>query len=285
MYIAMKNLLVITSLMILALPGLSQEGQERAKENYKGDFTYDRNSFDERETIPYPHLREADVMFSKRIQRVIDAREKQNLPIKWPKNPLNCIIYNAAVNGEITPYRSDSLISYYSKEKLLERGSTEEVTKYAPQPVERPNYLVDTTIRNQFQCESIQKFQIKEDWIFDKQSSQFYPRIIAIAPIFKPEIEGQELSEQPLFWADWEELREVLVNERMFNRHNDAMQMTYYDFFEQRLFSSYIIKQPNAFDLKIRDFEKYKGDPFAALLKAKEIKQDLFEWEHDLWQY
>jgi len=285
MFKPMKNLFSLIILSIFAFSVTGQDGQDRAKENYKGDFTYDRNSFDERETIPYPHLREADVMFSKRIQRIVDSREKKNLPIKWPKNPLNCIIYNAAKDGKITPYRSDSLMSYYSKDELLDRGATEELQQYAPQPVERPSFLVDTTIRNEFQCASIEKFQIKEDWIFDKESSQYYPRIIAIAPVFKPKIEGQELNDQPLFWADWSELREVLVNERMFNRHNDAMQMTYYDFFEQRMFSSYIIKEPNAFDLKIKDFEKYKGDPFAALLKAKEIKQDLFEWEHDLWQY
>ena len=37
-----------------------------------------------RQVIPYPYLREADVMFSKRIWRVMDLQEKINLPFKYP---------------------------------------------------------------------------------------------------------------------------------------------------------------------------------------------------------
>jgi gliding motility associated protien GldN len=124
-----------------------------------------------------------------------------------------------------------------------------------------------------------------EDWIFDKQTSQFFIRIIAIAPLYDLIVSGQNFGESELFWVKWTDLRSVLVNQEVFNRHNDAMRFSYDDYFEQRVFSSYITKESNAFDNKIVDFEEFKSDKFAALLESEKIKNKLFEWEHDLWEW
>ncbi len=257
--------------------------------DYQGDFTYDKRTTEERKAIPYPPLRQADVMYARRIHQKLDMREKQNLAMQWPKNPFNCLVWNAVMEGidgkQLTPYRNDSLTSYYSTEAVMDRVSTEEVVEQRPYPIERPNYTVDTTIRNSLGCEEINKFRIMEDWIFDKETSQYMPRIIAIAPLFKPKRGGAELDEQTIFWVKWSELRHILVNEPMFNRQNDAARLTYYDFFEQRLYSSYIVRYPNEFNLDITDMPKYEGSKYAALLKAKKIEAKLMNFEHDLWQW
>ena len=39
------------------------------------------------------------------------------------------------------------------------------------------------------------------------------------------------------------------------------------------------------FDNKITDFQEFENDATGALLKSDEIKNDLFIFEHDLWQY
>jgi hypothetical protein len=75
------------------------------------------------------------------------------------------------------------------------------------------------------------------------------------------------------------------VNYEVFNRQNDAARLTYDDWFEQRLFSSYIIKQSNEHDNKIKEYDEFKDNGVAALLEADRIKQELFEKEHDLWEY
>lgn len=264
-------------------------GQDDGEESFEDDFTYDRRASKERDVVPYPHIREADVMYSRRIHRVIDSREKQNLPMKWPKNPFNCIIYNAAMEGirgeKVTPYKTDSLTRYYDPEEVVDKISSEEVIEYRPEPVERPNYTIDSTVKETLQCKEIDKFRVMEDWIFDKQTSEFFPKIIAIAPMYQPEREGVELGLQEIFWVKYDQLRKILVNEPIFNRKNDAKRGTYYDFFEQRLFSSYIIKEPNEFDVEISEMPEYEDDPFAALLRSKEIERELFNWEHDLWEY
>ncbi len=286
--IGFKNLLacLVGVMCLFSNITLAQESGEGA---YKSDFTYERRAIEERKAIPYPALRQADVMYARRIHQKLDIREKQNLAMRWPKNRFNCLLYNSVMKGvqgkKLTPYKSDSLTSYYTREEVVEQLTKERAAEYRPWPVERPNETRDTVYKEKKDCDELFKFRIMEDWIFDKETGEFFPRIIAIAPLYDLERAGTELGERTLFWVKWEEFRKILVNEPMFNRHNDAAQLSYYDFFEQRLFSSYIIKEPNEFDVDILDQPKYSGDKFGALIRAQKIEEELFNFEHDLWQY
>ena len=113
----------------------------------------------------------------------------------------------------------------------------------------------------------------------------FFVRIIAIAPLFNLMVAGQDLGEQELFWTKWDDFKKVIVSQEIFNRQNDAMRLNYLDFFEMRMFTSYVVKESNAFDNAIAEFEEFKTNPFDALLEAEKIKNKLFEWEHDLWSW
>ena len=80
------------------------------------DYNYDKKAVKERKVVPYPPLREADVIYAKRIERVIDTREKKNMVMQWPKNPLNRVIYTLITQGadakgfgKLKAYRTDSL--------------------------------------------------------------------------------------------------------------------------------------------------------------------------------
>ena len=254
-----------------------------------GDFTYSKQSIKERKVVPYPSLIERDVMYSRRIYRIIDTREKMNMVIKWPRNPLYRIVYDACTKGygsaPITAYNNDSLTSVITAEEILKKGGSEESVQMANPNDPESEILIDTVIRNVFRPIEIKRFLLMEDWIFDKQTSQFFIRIIAIAPLFDLIVEGQNLGENELFWVKWSDLRPVLVNQEVFNRQNDAMRFSYDDFFEQRVFSSYITRESNAFNNKIIEFEEFRTDRFAALLESEKIKNKLFEWEHDLWEW
>jgi gliding motility associated protien GldN len=253
------------------------------------DFTYNKQSIKERKIVPYPSLIERDVIYYRRIYRIIDTREKMNMVMKWPRNPLYRIIYDACTKGygsaPVIAYRNDSLTSVITPEEILSKGGSEESVQMADPNDPNGEALIDTVIRNPFRPSEIRRFLLMEDWIFDKQTSQFFIRIIAIAPLFDLVISGQNLGENELFWVKWTDLRPVLVNQEVFNRHNDAMRFSYDDYFEQRVFSSYITKESNAFDNRIIDFEEFRTDKFSALLESEKIKNKLFEWEHDLWEW
>jgi gliding motility associated protien GldN len=237
---------------------------------------------------PWAPLREADVMFSKRIERIIDTRQKINLRMKWPVDPLSKILYDAvAYNEELIAYRSDSLSSRYTSAEVKGMLGYWKTITVCPDPND-PYYCYDTLIYVSGKPEeSIVKFKLIEDWIFDRNRSMMVVRILAIAPIYRPVAgsTGIVLPEQAMFYIDYRAARNVLVRHKPINTANQASAITFDDLFEQRLFDSYIIKESNEFDLAISEFEEYKDDPYEALLKGEEIRNKLFEFEHDLWEY
>ncbi|MBI1305803.1 MAG: gliding motility protein GldN [Bacteroidetes bacterium] len=258
------------------------------------DWPYEKSGVKERKVIPHRYTREGNIKYHKRIHRVIDTREKQNLPMHWPKNPFYNIIYEAGIKqpgseGYVTPYSSDSLImgGILTPEEVKAKGTTEFITQVPADPNNPDDIynLVDTTITVQFEPKQIKKYRIMEDWVFDYNYSDFRPIIKAIAPLYPLIVSGVDLGEVPLFWVRMEELRPILVNEEVFNPFNDAARLSFDDWFEMRMFSSYIVKESNVWDADIKELEEFRDDGFAALLKSEEIKNDLFIFEHDVWEY
>lgn len=266
------------------------------------DFIYTRQAVQERKVVPWPYLREADVFWAKRVHRIIDTREKQNMCMQWPKNPLSLILYNAVLEGKLIPYRGgegDSLTSSLTVEEFLALGADTSYPKNIIDPNGDPedpfNQKIDTVVDRLDPIRKILKFRVVEDWIFDKKESRMYVRIIAIAPQYRPKFAGQEVDEDQDLCVlkyhrdandpDNYDIREILVNMEVFNRGNDAARITFDDWFEQRMFSSYIIKEANQYDRKISELEEFKDNGLAALLESERIKHDLFEREHDLWEY
>ena len=257
------------------------------------DYNYDKKAVKERKVVPYPSLREADVIYAKRIERIIDTREKKNMVMQWPKNPLNRVIYtlvtagaDAKGFGKLKAYRTDSLDKAMTIEDVNKLGGfCETIPIQNPNNPDDPYDTYDSTVCTAFDYSQIKRWKIKEEWIFDKQRGMFFPRIISIAPLYKPNVGGIEMPEQEMFFVNFQELRPILVNEEVFNRQNDAMRLTYYDFFEMRMFSSYITFESNDKDLAINNFPEFKDNPMEALYESERIREDLFNWEHDLWEY
>ena len=252
------------------------------------DWNFKKDAVNERKIIPNPILREADIKYSKRIHRIVDTRQKLNRVLTWDANPFTRMLHEGVLNGDYTAYTSDSLFtgSSFTLEEVNKRGGIEQTIQ-----VQDPLYpddefaLEDSLINEPFEFYKIKKFRLMEDWIFDFKHSVFKPRIIAIAPLFENMVEGQLLGEEPLYWIYMEDLRPDMSNFELFNRTNDAARLSVEDFFQMRLFDSYVIKQSNQFDADINRFEEFEGDNLGILLKGEEIKNNLFIFEHDLWEY
>ncbi len=252
------------------------------------DGVYNKLNTINREPIPYTSLREADVMWSKRIWRVIDLRQKINLPMYYPttnqegRKSLMKIIYDAVKENTITAYTTENEeflvpLSPAEIKKGLDKEDTMTMARLEP-----PYEEYDSVISNPFNTQDVYLFRVKEDWFFDKQRSVMDVRIIGICPYMEVFDEfGEPKGFKPLFWIYFPECRKLFANNEVYNKWNDAERRTYEDIFFKRLFGSYIYKESNVYDRMIYDYTQGMD----GLLEAERIKEELFVKEHDLWEY
>lgn len=271
----MKNLFTIA--LLLLTYGI-------AKAQAPIDGVYEKVITVEKEILPYDKIREADVFWSKRLWRIIDTREKMNLIFAYPQLPLAEIIHTAAMNGDLTVYDNtvidaDQFLQELPTEKAKMIGNSID-TNWQINPITLEDEQV--IIENKLQWGKIVKYKIKEDWFFDEESSTFHVRIIGIAPVLETfDDMGNFIGDETMYWIYYPDLRPILAKYEAYNPGNNAIRLSWEDIFEARVFSSYIYKEDNVYD---RVIQEYATD-LDALFESDNIKQKLFEFEHDLWSY
>jgi gliding motility associated protien GldN len=245
------------------------------------DDIVDRKIMHERKILNYKLLREADIFWEKRIWRVIDVREKMNHTFSYPNDPFFSILQNAALNSDITLYSTESDRFEFPLDSVEVRGlfySTDTIEIHDPVTYK----ITLKIIENWINWEDVKRFRIKEAWFFDENTGSMNVRILGIAPLIEVNDDnGNFRFEKPMFWAYYPEARPLLAKHEVFNPKNDAALISWEDLFEMRFFASYIFKQSNAQDLQL----KHYLSGVDLLLEAEKIKQEIFNFEHDLWSY
>jgi len=231
----------------------------------------------------YPDLREADVAWMTRYERIIDTRQKMNMLLRYPKLSAFDLMLKLALMED-----GPSIYSDREFKKEITDQQLKDLLEYTVY-VDVPDGFGGTKsvpVKEAIPKEKLVKIQVMEDWIFDKKHGRMYPRIVALAIVYKPVVaEGSiELPDQPLFWIKYSDARPYFINAEVFNR-NMASRISMDHFFQARMFDSHIIKEPNVMDYPIKYYPEYEDNGLAALLKSEEIKNELFVMEHDLWEY
>ncbi|WPU95149.1 gliding motility protein GldN [Mucilaginibacter sabulilitoris] len=251
------------------------------------DGYYKKNNILNAKVTPLPNLRENDVVFAKRVWREIDIREKMNQYMASPKSRLIDILLNAISAGELTAYdptptKDDPggdaftvpLSAGGAKSKMADSSVVDRFDKDG-------NKIGSELRAGEFNPDSVVKFRIKEDWVFDKQRSVFEPRIVGIAPLVKPKAGNLDLDYQPAFWVYFPEARPILATKEVVSRNSDATGLSFDDIFMKRIFTSYIVKESNDKDERIKDY----AQGIDKLYESERIKKSLMDWELNLWSY
>jgi len=248
-----------------------------------------------RKPIPYVYEREADIMWQRRIWRVIDLREKINHPLYYPddttsKRPaLFWVIKKGIVEGRINAvFEFDAFTNEFGplmpKEEML-KAMTEEIgmKDSIGQPISDStgNQVMK---RVSFGTESVMQYYLKEDWFFEKQRSVMDVRIIAIAPVIERDdpVQGK-FSYKPLFWLYYPAIRDILGKSYCYNPYNDAEWRTFDEILHKRLFNSYTRMESNVYNRPIVAY--LGGQSMEQLLESERVKDDIFKIEHDMWNY
>ncbi len=254
-----------------------------------GDFVPPLNdiienvSLRERRVLQYEDLREADIMWKRRIWRLLDVNEKINLPFINPKRPLISILLEAAQSGDLRvfdPIGGDNFSMLMDQATLQEMaGGIDTVLVTDPITYEQ----VPVYEERIFDPSTVMRYRIQEMWFFDKESSTMKVRILGIAPMIMETTENAGRTiERPMFWVYYPEARQLLANESAYAFGNDAANRSWEDVFEYRYFNSYITKASNVLDERVDRPERSGREQ---LLESERLKQEIFNYEQDLWSY
>jgi len=239
--------------------------------------------------LSWQPVREADVMWKKRVWREIDTREKQNVGFRYPGDENTGggyfieIVIDAIKKGKIKAYSNmdDRFTSALTKDQIMDMliGKPDTVTVIDAE-TGQPKTVIT---KKEFNPESVTKYRLKEDWIFDRNLGKMVSRIVGIAPLQdKYNEDGSFRASQAMFWLSYPEAREVFAQYEVFNPENDVARMTWDDFFENRMFSSRIIKVSNPFD---ETYSQAGYNNMEALYEGQRAAEKVFNKEHDMWVY
>lgn len=263
------------------------------RKSLRNENAFDKSSLTARTPLPYEHLRWDDALYAEKVWRELDLREKMNKVFQYEAEDDNGsqmfvnILLKAVKAGEVTAFSDDRFTTPITSEDLQQSlaGRNDTVPKYDIKQIDKIIGYVVT--RKSFDPKSVTKIRLKEEWVFDRESSRMFCRILGIG-LLKTEYfpnTTKERGTSSLFWVYYPDLRPVFARYEVYNPKNMGQsRMTWEELFESRMFSSYIVKTTleNPGNKNIRTYIK---DPILALLEGDNIKEKIFNFEQDLWSY
>ena len=279
-----KLLLILTSILIGAA------SQNLLKAQIVTDAYSKRTTLD-RKPAPLPVVREADVTWTRTVWRIIDLREKANQQFYYPTKEMQgrSNLVNILLKGieakTITAFDAnvddEFKIPLRYNQVRIQFGDSIKKIKVTDINTGAEN---ESTIKVDIPTREVKQLEIKEVWYFDKQKSTMQVRILGICPIrvYKKDPKDSTYVRKKLFWVNYPEIRPLLAKNESLNGFNGARSLSFDDLFLTRRFDGYIVKEENTYNN--RSIDQYAKGEYAAK-ESERIKNSIFNYEQDLWEY
>ncbi|MGN6435412.1 MAG: gliding motility protein GldN [Agriterribacter sp.] len=285
--------------MVVTAPKQDPLKMDTIRKSLRNDNAIEKNLVKDRTPLNYEHIREDDAIYREKVWREIDIREKMNLPFRYSAEEDNgnqrfiAILLNTIKSGEVTAFDASIDDRFTTPMTLDQIGSklaggcdTIMVPDLEKDPDLSKGIMKQSVVCKEFNMDDITKFRLKEEWVFDKESSRMFVRILGIAPVktYFDDVTGKELGSSPIFWIYYPDMRPALAKYEVYNGKNFGARMSWEELFESRFFGSYIIKSTldNPYDQFLKSYVK---DDILRLLEGENIKDRIFNYEQDLWSY
>lgn len=251
------------------------------------DSVVKNEDIQDKDPIALPHVEPSDVIWCKTVWRELVLREKMNLPLYYPTVPMDGrmslidVLMNGIDKSFKTAYEDDELTTPLTYAEIKEKFGATSDTLWKRN--NETGEMEAVPVENEMHTDEVKRFQIKELWYFNKRTSRLEVRIISLCPIreyTKDDVEG--VLKRELFWVDYGEFRDIFARQQVYNFQNDALRMSLDDVFLKRFFSSRIMRETNPYDN--RSIQSYTTG-IDAVLESDRIKNEIFNYEQDLWEY
>jgi len=291
---------VDTAIVVAPPPPIDSLPIPTVKKSLRSETAVDNHNelIADRTPLPYQTLRAEDAAYNERIWREIDSREKINLPFRYSADEDNGnqrfisillkAIQDGPDNGGVTAFSAvdDRFTTPMTKGEVAKMISGGSVS--VPIYDSLGNVVGNKETIAEVNLDSFYIFHIKEEVIFDKQSSRLFWRILGIAPVKRViTSSGVDLGPTELFWVYYPDMRPVFAKYFVYNGKNYGARMSWEDLFESRMFNGRIIKSTldNPYNQSLSTQTGLKNSPILQLLQAEKIKNEIFDYEQNLWSY
>jgi len=251
----------------------------------------------ESKPLEYGYVDDRDVLWSKNVWEIVDLDERVNFPLYYPidtnnigssRRSLYDVLMTGIKSGKIKNIYADS---YFNEKRTLSDISAA-ISKIDTTDLGVEQYNAGEEIDQQFidrrdiTSADIAEYHIRGMWYFDKRMAELKYRILGIAPV-APDVnfiddETPDLVE--LFWVWFPDAREVLFDNNAFNGRNTASSITFDHLLNARRFNAVIYKEDNV--QGDREVDEYIAEnAFMQLLESERIKEQIRNFEQDMWNY
>ena len=206
------------------------------------------------------------------IYRELDLTKDVNAVLYYPEVPTDgltnmfSVLFDAFVKGNLKAYE------YIDGRELLDEAHVVKVENVLE------THDIDPS---DVPCYQVLSYYIKEQWDFDRNTSQYQSHIVALCPILHRQGEFGGITRYPLFWLCYDDLRPFIIDKLVMSSGiNTAVRYSLDDFFTLRKYDGEIYKVQNPRGLTL--MQQY---PDEAQLKAKreEIENELQNFGKSIW--